>query len=82
MGRKAFKYDKVLSKKFGEKVSNLRKNNGLKQDETAFQIGISTSYLSAIERGISDSTISTAKRIAKVFGIELYELFIFNKKKK
>lgn len=82
MGRKAFKYDKVLSKKFGKKVSNLRKNNGLKQDETAFQIGISTSYLSAIERGISDSTISTAKRIAKVFGIELYELFIFNKKKK
>ena len=44
----------------------------------AFQIGISTSYLSAIERGISDSTISTAKRIAKALDVDMQELFIYD----
>lgn len=80
MGRKTFKYDKVLCKKFGKKIVSLRSANNLKQDETAFQAGISTSYLSAIERGITDSTLSTAKRLAKVFGLDIRDLFVFDKK--
>ena len=82
MGKKTYSYDKILSKKFGQKVYYLRKKNSLKQDEAAFMIGISTSYLSAIERGLCDSTITTAKRIAKVFNIDLYELFLFDNIKK
>lgn len=77
MGKKTYPYDKVLCKKFGQKVACLRKNNSLKQDEAAFLIGISTSYLSSIERGLCDSTIITAKRIAKTFNVELYELFVY-----
>lgn len=74
MGKKTFKYDKVLVRKFGQKVSFLRKNAGLVQDELAFKANISPSYLSAIERGITDTTISTAKRLAKALNIELKEL--------
>lgn len=77
MGKKSFSYDKVLCKKFGKKITALRKSQTLKQEELAFKAGISTSYLSAIERGISDSTISTAKRIAKALNVELNELFVF-----
>lgn len=77
MGKKTFKYDKVLCRKFGKKIAMLRNERNLKQDETAFQAGISTSYLSSIERGITDSTITTAKRLAKVFHININELFIF-----
>ena len=78
MGKRTFKYDKVLVRKFGEKIVSLRKSAGLTQDELAFKVNISPSYLSAIERGISDSTISTAKRLAKAFNITLPELFEFS----
>ncbi|DAA97867.1 TPA: transcriptional regulator [Candidatus Gastranaerophilales bacterium HUM_9] len=78
MGKRTFKYDKILVRKFGEKIVSLRKSAGLTQDELAFKVNISPSYLSAIERGISDTTISTAKRLAKAFNITLPELFEFS----
>ncbi len=77
MGKRAFKYDKILTRKFGEKIHTMRKNIGFTQDELAFKANISSSYLSAIERGITDTTISTAKRLAKALNINLYELFNF-----
>lgn len=77
MGKRVFKYDKVLSRKFGERVALLRKSLSLTQDELAFKVNISPSYLSTIERGMTDTTISTAKRIAKALDISLSELFEF-----
>lgn len=78
MGKRTFKYDKVLVRKFGERIVSLRKSAGLTQDELAFKVNISPSYLSAIERGISDTTISTAKRLAKAFNLTISELFEFS----
>lgn len=75
MGNRNYKYDKILCRKFGEKIAFLRKSENLKQDELAFKTNISPSYLSAIERGITDTTISTAKRLAKALNINLNELF-------
>ncbi len=77
MGRKIYKYDKVLARKFGQKIVQLRKNANFTQEELAFKVNISTSYLSAIERGITDTTISTAKRFAKALNTELAKLFEF-----
>ena len=78
MGNKTFKYDKILTIKVEKKIASLRKNANLTQDELAFTAGISASYLSAIERGITDTTISTAKRLAKALETRLNELFIFD----
>ncbi len=75
MGKRAFKYDKILTRKFGERIVFLRKEANFTQEELAFKVNISPSYLSAIERGITDTTISTAKRLAKAFNIKLVELF-------
>lgn len=77
MGVKNFRRDKILCKKFGEKIKFLRKENDLKQDELAFLSKISPSYLSAIERGITDTTISTLKKLAKALNVEPSELLIF-----
>jgi len=77
MGKRAFKYDKVLARKFGQKISFLRKKFNFTQDELAFKVNISPSYLSAIERGVTDTTISTAKRLAKAFEMTLAEIFSF-----
>lgn len=79
MGKKNFKYDKILCKKFGLRINELRSNAGISQEELAFRVNISPSYMSAIERGITDSTISTVKRLSKALGIEITELFKFRK---
>lgn len=77
MGKKAFKYDKVLCRKLGKKIAFLRMELGLNQAELAFNANISTSYLSSIERGITDVTISTLKRLAIALNIDLRDLFTF-----
>lgn len=43
MGRKTFKYDKVLCRKFGLKVTSLRKEKDMTQADLAFDAGISIS---------------------------------------
>jgi len=75
MGKKVYKYDKVLCKNFGKTISGLRIEADITQEELAFRANISPSYMSAIERGITDTTISTAKRIAKALDVRLPELF-------
>lgn len=77
MGKKIYKFDKVLCRKFGQKIHNFRLNNEFSQEELAFRANISPSYMSAIERGITDTTISTAKRIAKALDVKLTDLFEF-----
>lgn len=76
MGTKSFKLDKVLCRRFGGKIRFLRQELGLKQDELAFLSKISPSYLSAIERGITDTTISTLKRLSKALNVKPYELLM------
>lgn len=75
MGKRSFGYDKVLCRKFGEKVKELRTDKNFSQEELAFRANISPSYMSAIERGITDTTISTAKRIAKALETNIKNLF-------
>lgn len=75
MGKRSFSFDKVLCRKFGEKIKILRQNNNFSQEELAFLANISPSYMSAIERGITDTTISTAKRIAKALKVDIKILF-------
>ena len=75
MGKKVYKYDKVLCRQFGKKIALLRKNSDFSQEELAYRSNISPSYMSAIERGITDTTISTVKRLAKALEIEIFELF-------
>lgn len=75
MGKKTFRFDIILARKFGKKIKDLRLNCKISQDELAFRANISPSYMSAIERGITDTTISTAKRLAKALQVELSELF-------
>ena len=75
MGKKVYKYDKVLCRHFGQKIYSLRTDLEITQEELAFRANISPSYMSAIERGITDTTISTAKRLAKAMNVEIAELF-------
>ena len=75
MGKKTFRFDIILARKFGKRIKDLRLANEISHEELAFSANISPSYMSAIERGITDTTISTAKRLAKALEVPLPDLF-------
>lgn len=75
MGKKIYKYDRVLCRHFGQRIYILRNECSITQEELAFRANISPSYMSAIERGITDTTISTAKRLAKALNVKITQLF-------
>ena len=68
--------DKYI-KKFGKNLRNIRNQKNITQEKLAFSIGIEISQISRIERGVVNTSISTAKAISKALNIEMKELFDF-----
>lgn len=63
-----------IIKSFGEAVQEIRIERGLSQEELASQIGMQRTYISDVERGIRNTSISNAKRIARALEIPLSKL--------
>ncbi|MEV4743571.1 XRE family transcriptional regulator [Streptomyces sp. NPDC049555] len=53
----------------------LRKQNRLSLEALAQQAGVTKSYLSKVERGLSVPSISTAMKLARVLGVDVGRLF-------
>ncbi|MEU9080228.1 helix-turn-helix domain-containing protein [Kitasatospora sp. NPDC004745] len=53
----------------------LRTQNRLSLEALAAQVGVTKSYLSKVERGISDPSISTALKLANALGVDVGRLF-------
>ena len=60
--------------KLGKRVRVLRLDRGWTQEELAHRSGLNRSYMSDIERGRSDVSLSTLQKIARPLGISLAEL--------
>jgi XRE family aerobic/anaerobic benzoate catabolism transcriptional regulator len=58
----------------GKKIRKIRIARGLKQGEVAEAIGVTRSYISAIETGIPNSTILVLYRLAHLFKVRLSDL--------
>ena len=56
---------------FAEAVKSARKTKGLFQREVAEKAGVEQSYLSKIERGEREPTLSVAFRICEVLGLDI-----------
>ena len=63
---------------FGSHLRSLRKKAGLSQEETADRAGIHVTYLSGVERGLRNPSISNVRRLAQALGVPTKELFSFN----
>lgn len=59
------------------RVKEIRKEKGIKQDEFAKALGVSRQTVSSIETGRFDPSIMLAYKIAKIFGLTIEEVFIF-----
>lgn len=59
---------------FGKKIQMLRKNNNLSQESLAVILRINRNYLSRIETGKSEPSLSVLKRIVEYFKIDIETL--------
>ncbi|MER5349284.1 XRE family transcriptional regulator [Kitasatospora sp. NPDC002551] len=57
------------------RVRVLRKQNRLSLEALAAQVGVTKSYLSKVERGLSDPSISTALKLAHALNVDVGRLF-------
>ena len=58
----------------GNKIMNLRKKNGLSQEELADKVGVARQTISKWELGETSPDIKQAKELSKIFNVSLDEL--------
>jgi transcriptional regulator with XRE-family HTH domain len=59
----------------GKKVRKLRKEAGLSQEDVSERCGIYRTYLSRIEGGTANPTVTTLDALAKTLNVKIDELF-------
>ena len=68
---------KKLRGQFGQKLRNLRKQNGVTQEQLAEASSISVDFLSLIERGINAPSFETLEKLACALNVPVKQLFNF-----
>lgn len=63
-----------ITKKFGQKIRQTRKQQKMSQNELAEKSGLHRTYIGAVERGERNITLINAEKIAQAFSIQLFEL--------
>lgn len=64
------------------KIVEIRQERGIKQDELAKALGVSRQTISSLENGRYDPSILLAHKIAKMFGMSIEEIFLFEEEEK
>ena len=59
------------------KIENIRKEQGILQDEMAKALGVSRQTISSLENGRYNPSIMLAYKIAKYFGMAIEDIFVF-----
>jgi transcriptional regulator with XRE-family HTH domain len=62
--------------KFGDRVRELRKGQGISQEKLALKIEMDRTYLASVEAGKRNISLSNIEKIAKGLGVEISDLFI------
>jgi transcriptional regulator with XRE-family HTH domain len=61
--------------RLGRRIRQYREQRGLSQEDLAFKLGITTSYMGALERGQRNLNIDKLIKVAKALKIDLGDLF-------
>lgn len=59
------------------RIEEIRKDRGIRQEEFAKSMGVSRQTISSLENGRYNPSILLAHKIAKYFGLTIEEVFIF-----
>lgn len=64
-----------VRKRFGTNVRRLRRQLGLSQEAFALEAGIDRTYVSGVERGTRNPSLTLARKFADGLGVPLWLLF-------
>ena len=59
------------------KIEEIRKERGIRQEELAKYMGVSRQTISSLENGRYNPSITLAYKIAKYFDMTIEEVFVF-----
>ena len=59
------------------RIEEIRKERGIRQEEFAKHMGVSRQTISSLENGRYNPSILLAYKIAKYFGMTIEEVFVF-----
>ena len=59
------------------RIEEIRKERGIRQDDFAKYMGVSRQTISSLENGRYNPSITLAYKIAKYFGMTIEEVFVF-----
>lgn len=65
----------MITKSFGQRLKELRSQEGLSQEKFALKIGMDRTYYASVESGKRNISLENIKKIANGFDISLSELF-------
>lgn len=65
----------MITKKFGERIKQIRNNLGISQEKFALSIDMDRTYYASVESGKRNISIRNIDKIANGLGISLEELF-------
>jgi transcriptional regulator with XRE-family HTH domain len=68
---------KDINKKIGKRIAVLRKEAGLSQAELAEKAGLSSEYISRLERGINAPSIQALNTMADFLNVAIRDLLTF-----
>lgn len=60
------------------RIEQIRKERGIRQEEFAKTLGVSRQTISSLENGRYNPSILLAHKIAKYFGMTIEQVFIFD----
>ena len=59
------------------KIEELRKQNGIRQEELAMALEVSRQTIGSLENGRYNPSIQLAFKISKYFGLKIEDIFIY-----
>lgn len=67
-----------VRKKLGSKVQRLRRDLGVSQEELADRAGLHRTYVSGVERGVRNPTLTVIEKLAQALGVTIAALLAFD----
>ena len=68
----------MIKEKVGQRIKELRTKLGLSQEEFAFRCELDRTYITSLERGKRNESLTNLEKIAKAFNMTLSEFFDFD----
>lgn len=67
----------MIKEEVGKRIKELRQKKGLSQEEFAFRCDLDRTYITSLERGKRNVSLTNLEKIAKAFDMTLSEFFDF-----